>query len=237
MEARVVAIIQARTGSSRLPGKVLADLNGAPVLQRVIDRTQRATRVDAVWVATTAHDEDDVIEKIALARGAGCYRNARHDDVFGAGKNDVLRRFLGAARAASADVVVRITADCPLISPEVLDLAVAALSPEYDLVSNAIQRSYPRGLDVEVAWIDVLYRLARLATSQPSQEHVFTFAYLEHPALFRIRHQRAGRDDTDINWCVDHQADLERLRAIYDDTVDYRTLVDRIRAGARPWAS
>jgi spore coat polysaccharide biosynthesis protein SpsF len=216
-----VAIIQARMGSQRLPGKVLADLCGAPVLQRVIERTQRAESIDEVMVATTERDEDDAVAQLASKCGAAVFRGS---------SPDVLLRYVGAAKAASADVVVRITADCPLIDPDVIDIVVSHLSRTVDYVSNVVKRSYPRGLDVEAMPHDVLERADRLASSQPAREHVTLAIYEERPELFVIKHVQDNEDNSDLNFCVDTEADLHYMRKLWQDHTDYRGMIERARS-------
>jgi len=216
-----VAIIQARVGSTRLPGKVLADLQGAPVLQRVIERTKRAKCVDEVMVATTVKDEDNVVAELATACGASVFRGS---------SPDVLLRYVGAAKASNADVVVRITADCPLIDPMVIDKVVSQLNRSVDYCSNVVKRSYPRGLDVEAMHHDVLERADRLASSQPAREHVTLTIYEEHPGLFAIRHVMDEEDNSDLNFCVDTERDLHYMRRLWQDHTDHWGMIERARS-------
>lgn len=192
-------------GSSRLPGKVLADLAGEPMLARVVARVAAAARVHGVVVATTEDPADDAVVRAAARLGAASYRGP---------EADVLARYLGAARAAAADAVVRVTADCPLLDPEVVDRVVAALGPEVDYASNTHQRTFPQGLDVEALHRDTLERVARLAASPAAREHVTAFLR-EAPELFRTRQVQAPRDDSDLRWTVDTEEDLQLVRALY----------------------
>ena len=154
---KTVAIIQARMGSTRLPGKALVDLAGEPMLARVVHRVQRASSVHEVMVATTVQPADDTIAQLCAVNGWPCTRGSQ---------NDVLDRYYQAALASQADVVVRITSDCPLIEPEVIDQVVGALlagQPAVDYASNVQPpRTFPRGLDTEAMRFDALRtRLAR----------------------------------------------------------------------------
>ncbi|MBL8609095.1 MAG: NTP transferase domain-containing protein [Myxococcales bacterium] len=206
---RRVAIIQARTGSSRLPRKVLADVAGAPMLRRVIDRARRARRIDDVVVATTTEGADDAVAELARAAGVGCFRGS---------ETDVLGRYAAAAREARADLVVRLTADCPLVDPAVIDRVVSALErdPSSDYASTELPTpTFPRGLDVEALFADVLFRVERMATSRPAREHVTWFIYGEAPALFRARGVSDSEDNSDLRWTVDTEADLALVRALY----------------------
>lgn len=214
---RTVAIIQTRMGSSRLPGKVLRDLAGDTMLSRVVARVRAARSIDQIVIATTQADIDDAIVREAARLGCGVYRGS---------ETDVLARYQGAARAYDADRVVRMTSDCPLLDPAVIEAVVAALAPEIDYASNTHARSYPRGLDVEAFHRDTLERMARMATSQPAREHVTAFL-LERPELFATRQLRAETDDSDLRWTVDAPDDLALVRTLYG-------LLD-LRAGARPY--
>ena len=204
---RVVALVQARTGSSRLPGKVLMDLHGRPMLAQLLSRLRTAQRIDEVVVATSDLPADDAVAELAEAEGVRVFRGD---------ERDVLSRMLGAARVAEADVVVRITGDCPLIDPAVVDQVVSELG-DHDLASNAIQRTFPRGLDTEVLTRDALERIAQLATSPESREHVTWFAYRERPDLFKLRTVESGEGTTyaGLDWSVDTVEDLERVRRLW----------------------
>jgi spore coat polysaccharide biosynthesis protein SpsF len=143
--------------------------------------------------------------------GVGCFRGSEHD---------VLGRFVGAIQLTNADVIVRITGDCPLIDPFITDKVVNDLishTAECDYVSNTIQRTYPRGLDVEALFSDTLFRVNRLAKSDLAREHVTTFIYVERPDLFLIRSVTDNEDNSAQRWTVDTYADLEFTRKIYND--------------------
>ncbi len=223
----VVAIIQARMGSSRLPGKVLRDLCGATMLARGIERIRRARTLDNIVVATTTGQEDDAIV-------AECRRLSV--DVHRGSANDVLARYHGAARAASADAIVRITSDCPLIDPRVVDSVVGMLEGAIDYASNTHDiRSFPRGLDCEVFHRDTLERMARMARSAAAREHVTVFVR-EHPELFRTAQLVADRDDSDLRWTVDTDADFALVETLYEryalatHDMPYEELVRRVRS-------
>ncbi len=206
---KTVAIIQARIGSTRLPGKVLMDLSGRPMLARQLARLQQCTRLDDLVVATTTDVRDDPVAALARAEGVRCFRGS---------ENDVLSRYVGAAAEARAQAVVRITGDCPLIDPEVTDLVVQDLldhASTCDYCTNTLQRTYPAGLDVEAFFVDVLHRLDRLSKRPDQREHV-TVLLRTRPALFQSRHVKDDADNSDLRWVVDRQADLDVVRAIYD---------------------
>jgi spore coat polysaccharide biosynthesis protein SpsF len=204
-----VLVLQARTTSTRLPGKVLMDLGGRPMLARQLERLARCRRLDEIVVATTVNATDDPVVALAGEAGVRWYRGS---------EADVLARYAGAAREAEADLVVRSTADCPLIDPEVVDRVVETLEAgrtELDYVSNVVRRTYPRGLDVEALWRDTLERVERMATSKPAREHVTWFVYRERPELFAIGSVTGDADHADLSWTVDTPEDLERVRAIF----------------------
>ncbi|MBX3156751.1 MAG: glycosyltransferase family protein [Deltaproteobacteria bacterium] len=223
---RTVAIVQARMGSSRLPGKVLADLGGDTMLARVVERLRAARRITAIAIATSTHAGDDAIVREAERLDAVAYRGS---------EGDVLARYLGAARATQADAVVRVTSDCPLLDPGVVDEVVAALGDDVDYASNTHARTYPRGLDVEALHRDTLERIARLGTSPAAREHVTAFV-LERPDLFCTRRVCASVDDSDLRWTVDTPEDLALVRALYArfdlarEAMPYRALVAAMRA-------
>lgn len=204
-----VVVLQARTTSTRLPGKVLMDLGGRPMLARQLERLARCRNVDEIVVATTVNATDDPVVDVARGAGVRWFRGS---------EADVLGRYAGAAREAGADVVIRSTADCPLIDPEVVDRVVQTLvegRTELDYVSNVIHRTYPRGLDVEALWRDTLERVDRMATSKPAREHVTWFVYRERPDLFSIGSVTDAEDHADLSWTVDTAEDLERVRGIF----------------------
>ena len=205
----VVAVVQARMGSSRLPGKVLEDIAGAPLLARVVERAEAATGVGAVTIATSTARRDDAIEALAAKIGVDCYRGS---------EEDVLSRVLGAARKADADVVVRLTGDCPLLDPELIDQVIArVLSSESpcDYASNVLRRTYPKGLDAEALHIDALVRIARLSESAEAREHVTWFAYRERPDLFLLGSVEIAEDFSHLDWSVDDREDLDLVRGLY----------------------
>ena len=227
---RRVAIIQARMTSTRLPGKVLMDLAGRPMLARLLARVKRSHRIDDIVVATTTNVADDPVVATAREESVRWFRGS---------ETDVLGRYLSAAREAHAEVVVRITADCPLIDPEVSDRVVEALTarPEmFDYASNVLRRTYPQGLDTEALWLDTLERVARQAQSASAREHVTPYIYCERPDLFLLCSVTDDRDASDLRWTVDHREDLERVRRMYEDlrlaerVVSYREVLDYARA-------
>ncbi len=210
MQLRTIAIVQARMGSSRLPGKVLLDIAGEPMLVRVVERVRRAGSVDLVVVATTTGAEDNPLADLCLERGYPVYRGSLHD---------VLDRFYQAARAHLADVIVRITADCPLIDPHVIDDTVQAfLSSGADFAANRLpppwQRTYPIGLDVEVCTFEALEKAWENADQAHEREHVMPFLYAQE-GRFNVLLVDHEPDFGSLRWTVDTAEDLELVRQIY----------------------
>ncbi len=209
---KTVAIIQARMTSSRLPGKVLADLGGKPLIERMIARVRRARALDAIWLATTAKTTDDPLATLCDRLGVPVHRGDEHD---------VLARFLGAARAAEADIVVRLTADCPMSDPALIDEIVADYGKGgADYVSNVLVRTYPDGLDVEVFSCAALEDAAANATEPFHREHVTPWLQTGfRPGLatgrFRVRHVVNDIDLGVMRWTVDEAEDLDLIRKLF----------------------
>jgi spore coat polysaccharide biosynthesis protein SpsF len=194
--------------STRLPGKVLADLLGAPMLERQLNRLRRSNLVGEIVVATTTNATDDPVVALAERLELRSFRGSEHD---------VLSRYSDAAKMSDADVVVRVTADCPLLDAGVVDAVVAKLRDESaDYASNVMTRSFPRGLDVEAFTRGALERADELATSAPSREHVTWFIHTERPELFRRCGVESLTDASDLRWTVDTDADLRMVRAVYE---------------------
>lgn len=225
---KTVAIMQARTGSSRLPGKVLLEVAGEPMLAHQIRRLQRIEELDDVVVATTVDSADDPVAAVADAEGARWFRGSEHD---------VLDRYYKAAEAASAEVVLRVTADCPLLDPEVAGLVLSALAADDVLAytSNVVERTYPVGLDAEAFTAETLACIFRLGRSPEAREHVTWFLLRERPDLFRIGSVTDDVDNSDLRWTVDHPRDLELVRRLYDELDlarnprSYREVVAHVR--------
>jgi spore coat polysaccharide biosynthesis protein SpsF len=207
-----VAIVQARMSSSRLPGKVLLPLGGTVVLGCVIERLLRARRLDAIVIATSTDPSDMVIEEWARVLGVAACRGPL---------DDVLARYALAARQCGADTVVRITADCPLIDPQVVDAmldeftAATAAGTPCDYLSNSLQRTFPRGLDAEVMSREALLRAAAEATKPHEREHVTPYLYRDGGG-FRLRHHRAARDRASHRWTLDTVEDYRFFVRLFE---------------------
>ncbi len=208
---RRVIIVQARMTSTRLPGKVLMDLVGHPMLAQQLRRLKRCIAAEEIILATTTNATDDPVVELARQEEVGWFRGSEHD---------VLSRYVGAAREQRADVVVRVTADCPLIDPEVLDRVVNELTNHRsvcDYASNVEERTFPRGLDVEAFFFDTLLRADRMSCSALTREHVTVAIRAEHPELFARRSVTDSRIGSDLRWTVDTPADLQLIRTLYKD--------------------
>jgi spore coat polysaccharide biosynthesis protein SpsF (cytidylyltransferase family) len=200
-----VAVIQARMGSTRFPGKVVADLAGRPMLAHIVGRVARAATVDRVIVATTVDPTDDAVAALALESGALVSRGP---------VEDVLSRFVMAVQQHGGDVVVRITADCPLIDPDVIDEVVrrrAENNAEY--ASNIDPATFPDGYDVEVMTAACLQRLDAEAVAPHQREHV-TARIREQAAEYSTAHVAWERDVSSMRLTVDVPDDLQRVAGV-----------------------
>lgn len=218
----LIAIVQARMGSSRLPGKALKDIQGRSMLARVVRRAQRSSLIDRLIVATTDKEADDAIASECKILGVSVFRGS---------EDDVLDRYYQAAKAFSAEAVVRITSDCPLIDPDVIDRVVRVfLDNRPDYASNTIENTYPRGLDVEVFTFSALEKAWRNASLDFERVHVTPYIYL-HPELFRKLSVTAEKNLSFYRWTVDTAEDLALVRAVYekmggDDHFSWRDVLD-----------
>jgi len=207
---KIVAIVQSHMGSTRLPGKVLLDLAGEPMLVRDMNRLSRAQTLDKVVVATTVNLADDAIVGLCAKHGWPCFRGS---------EEDVLDRYYRAAAEYEADAVVRITSDCPLIEPEVVDRVVREFlerQPEVDYACNTLpRRTFPRGLDTEVSRFDVLERAWHEDHDPSWREHVTPYIR-RNPELFRIHGIMSEVDYSHMRWTVDTPEDLVFVRHIYE---------------------
>ena len=205
---RVVLVVQARMSSTRLPGKVLKRVMGRPLLAFELERLRDVARVTARVVATTSNGADDAIVRLAATEGFLVVRGS---------ELDVLDRFSQAATSTEADVVVRVTADCPLIDPDVVDAVIGRyLAGGADYVSNTLDRTYPRGLDVEAVSAAALQIATSEARTTAQREHVTPYLY-ENPDRFRIVQVRQQDDLSQERWTVDVPEDFELVRRILEE--------------------
>jgi spore coat polysaccharide biosynthesis protein SpsF len=202
---RRVAIIQARMSSSRLPGKVLEPIAHTPMIVFMLRRVARAALLDHIVVATSGDRTDDELAREVNRNGFKCHRG----DLL-----DVLKRFDSAAEEAAADVIVRLTGDCPLVDPDLIDRAVSTLvSEKLDYVSNVEPSTYPNGLDVEAFTRHTLKGIHKSAQLPPDREHVTRYVR-RNPHLFRTANIRSHIDLSALRWTVDHYDDLAFVRAL-----------------------
>ncbi len=201
----VLAILQARTSSSRLPGKVLKPILGRPMLLHQLDRVRRARSLDGIVVATSIDPTDDPIEALCREGGFECFRGSL---------TDVLDRFYQVALLHRPDAIVRLTGDCPLADPELIDRVVDFFATgRFDIAGTA--ETYPDGLDVEVIRFDVLGELWTQATRPSDREHVTLFAHRQ-PERFRIGRYQSAADLSAMRWTVDEPQDFEFVRRVYE---------------------
>jgi len=204
----ILAILQARMSSTRLPGKVMMPLAGAPMIVRQIERVSRSKLIDKLVVATSTGAEDDVVEQTCRREGIAVHRGPL---------DDVLARFIGALDAHRADHVVRLTADCPLADPAVIDATIALhLASGADYTSNSPEPgAWPKGLDVEVITAAALRHAAAEASTPEEHEHV-TLGVWNHPDRYRLAWLPSPADDADVRWTVDRPDDYAFVAAVYD---------------------
>jgi spore coat polysaccharide biosynthesis protein SpsF len=205
----VWAVVAGRMGSSRLPGKTMADLAGKPSLWHIIERLRRVSSLDGVVVATTTDASDDLIRECAEQSNAPCYSGSAED---------VLGRTLAAAQSVGARTIVQVTGDCPLVEPSVVERVIEVYRDDMpDYVSTVLGgETYPVGLDVEVFSTALLGEVERTTSDPHDREHVSTFIY-GHPERYRLRGIEAEGDRRrpDLRMTLDTDDDLEVVRALY----------------------
>jgi len=215
--------------STRLPGKVLRDLAGRPMLAQLVRRLRACRSLDEIVIATSIAAGDDPIAELGISEGVRVFRGS---------EADVLGRFVEAAIATQAEVVVRVTGDCPLIDPRVTDRVIDELTTNAgtsDYASNVLRRTFPRGLDVEAMFIDALMRVDRLGQSKAEREHVTITIRSERPNLFLTRSVESDRNDSDLRWTVDEDRDFRLVARLYSELglseriVPYESVVDHVR--------
>jgi len=206
---RIVATIEARMTSSRLPGKVLMKAAGRPMLQHMIERLQKVPSLDGVVVATTVNATDDPVVDLAERLGVGYFRGS---------EDDVLARVLDAARAHDADVIVETTGDCPLIDPTLVEACIQGyLDAGVDYVSNVLERTYPRGMDTQVFTTDVLADVAARTDDADDHEHVSLYIY-SHPEIYSLKNMPGPPElsNPGLGLTLDTPEDFELIRHIFD---------------------
>lgn len=204
---RILGILQARMSSSRLPGKVLLPILGEPMLVRHLERLSRCRRLDHLVVATTTDISDDALAAVCEGRSVACFRGSL---------SDVLDRFVRAARPYRPDVVVRLTGDCPLADPVLIDEVIDFFETGgYDYASNCVPATFPDGLDVEVMRFTALEEAAFEALLPSHREHVTPFLRA-HPERYRLGNVAGPVDRSHLRWTVDEPEDFEFVRCVYE---------------------
>ncbi|MBI1964550.1 MAG: glycosyltransferase family protein [candidate division NC10 bacterium] len=204
----IAAVVQARIGSTRLPGKTLADVGGEPMLARLVARARRVSGVEQVIVATTEQPADQAILWFAADHGLPAYAGS---------EDDVLDRFYQTARRYDVSTIVRVTPDCPLLDPVISGHVLARFLEargSVDYASNTHPPTFPDGLDTEVFSFDALARAWREASEPSEREHVTSYIW-RHPEQFRLVNVAHDPDLSALRWTVDEPADLEFVRAVY----------------------
>lgn len=206
---KTIATIEARMASSRLPGKVLLEVLGRPMLGLLVDRLKSVHSLDGIVLATTTNPKDDVLEDFARAEGIGCFRGS---------EEDVMGRVIGAADSARADVIVEITGDCPIIDPQIVEQLIRIYyANTADYVSNTHVRSYPDGMDAQVFSLAALKRSAAATSDRLDHEHV-TLHIRNHPEIFRPIHIVAPPEChwPELGLTLDEPADYALLSKIVE---------------------
>lgn len=210
---KVICIVQARVGSTRLPGKVLKKICEKTVLEHDVDRLKQVKNIDEIIIATTELERDDSIVEECKRLNVNYFRGS---------EENVLSRYYYAAKENNADVVVRVTSDCPLIDPEVSSRIIDFYfknREKYDYVSNTIDRTYPRGLDTEVFSFKALERAFKEATLERDKEHVTPYIW-DNPEKFRLAQYKNDLDYSYLRWTLDTKEDYELINEIYKELYD-----------------
>ena len=208
MTKRVVASIEARMGSSRLPGKVLRNLNGQPVLTRLLNRLKQSSLITDIVIATTTKHNDDPIQDWACSNNVTCFRGS---------EDDVLERVVQSHEFLNSDVIVEVTGDCPLLDPYEIDKGIDIfLRNTFDVVTNVRKPSYPQGVDVQIFTYKSLKYVADNIFDPAVREHVSLFFY-ENPKQYSIFHMMATPDicRPELRLQLDYSEDLALLNHIY----------------------
>jgi len=223
---KIVAIIQARMGSSRLPGKVLKELSGCTILELIIQRVSLTKGLSDIVVSTSTNKKDDVIESWAKKKEVKYYRGSEHD---------VLDRFYQTAKTFKADLIVRITADDPLKDHEIIEEALNFFDhiEDLDYCSNTIVPSYPEGLDVEVFKFSALEKAWNEAVLKSEREHVTPFIW-KNDQLFKSKNFTLKEDLSEWRWTVDNPEDYEFMQEIFKEfrsnrTVSYKEVIEFLK--------
>jgi len=209
---KILGIIQARMGSTRLPGKMMKIIEGKPLIWHVVSRVKEANTINQIVIATTEKKDDKILLKKAEEYGI---------EGFVGSENDVLDRFFKAAKKYNGDIIVRLTGDCPLLDPRVIDKVIKIyLDNGYDYVSNVLKPTYPDGLDVEVFSFNTLEKVWKEAELTSDREHVTTYIRNTRPDKFKTKNVENDKDLSNLRWTVDQEKDLKFVRKIYSNLSD-----------------
>ncbi len=207
---KIVSTIEARMGSTRLPGKTMKEIVGKSMLELLIERLKRTKRIEEIVIATTTEPEDRVIAELAERIGVKCFRGS---------SEDVLGRVLKATKTYQGDIIVEMTGDCPLLDPVLVDRIINIyLENTYDYVSNTIKRTYPRGLDTQVFSVNVLDEVSKLTNDPADRENVSLYIY-EHPERYRLYNVEAPPEyrHPGYRWTVDTKEDFQFIEEVYEN--------------------
>lgn len=204
----IAGIIQARMGSTRLHGKAMIHIMGKPILWHIVERLKKSSLIEKIIIATTTNKEDKTILEFATKHNIECFSGS---------EEDVLDRFYQVAQKFDVEVIVRVTGDCPLIDPEVVDRAIALfINNNLDYVSNTIECTYPDGLDVEVFSKQALTKAWQEAKNFSEREHVTPYIW-KHPQIFKIRGIKSEENLSHLRWTIDESQDLKFIKKIYEE--------------------
>ena len=216
------AIIQARMGSTRLPGKIMLPILNKPVLEHLIDRVKKSSNIDEIIVATSNNKNDDIIEKFCETQKIKCFRGS---------EKDVLLRYFEAAKKFSIDIIVRLTSDTPLLDPKEIDKVILKYNEnKYDFVSNLfpLPRTYPDGYNVEVFSMDLLKLVNNQAKKPSDREHVTTFITMQ-PSKFKKYRIDSERDLSKYRLNLDYKEDFELIKSVLEELNEKTDLEDIIK--------
>ena len=208
---KIDAILQARMGSTRLPGKVMKNIFGKTVLEHVVSRLRKSQLINDIIIATTIRESDNKIAEEAERLCVKCYRGS---------ENDVLSRYYNAAKENGSDIVIRITSDCPVIDPQIIDIMIDRFIELYndkkiDYMSNTLERTFPRGLDAEIIPFTILEKAYLEADKQYEREHVTPYIY-QNPNSFKLIGFKNSIDYSEYRWTLDTPEDFEVITRIYE---------------------
>jgi spore coat polysaccharide biosynthesis protein SpsF len=204
---KILGIIQARAGSSRLQEKIMLPILGKPIIWHIYNRLKNCNKINQICIATSTNSLDDVIEKFALNENI---------DIFRGSEEKIVDRLIGAARKFNADAIVRITGDCPLVDPYIVDQIIQKFldNPNLDFVSNTIKRTFPDGLDIEIISRDFLEKLpSQLGDSQ----EWFAIHIIENHKRFNCINYSNTIDLSKLRWTVDYEEDYKFVKAVYQE--------------------